>query len=62
MAPNLNANPPAQEVDATQTKGATFQINSIKLYVPVVTLSIHDNIKVLENIKQGLKRTISWDK
>ena len=26
------------------------------------TLSMNDNIKFLENIKQGLKRTISWNK
>ena len=42
--------------------GATFQINNAKLYVPVATLSINDNIKFLENIKQGFKRTISWNK
>ena len=45
-------NPPVQEV-AIQTTGATFQINNAKLYVPVVTLSKNDNIKFLENIKQG---------
>ena len=37
-------------------------ITSTKLHVPVVTLSINDNIKFLENIKQGFKRTISWNK
>ena len=42
--------------------GATFQINNTKLHAPVVTLSINDNIKFLENIKQGFKRTISWNK
>ena len=42
--------------------GAKFQINNAKLYVPVGTLSINDNIKFLENIKQGFKRTISWNK
>ena len=42
--------------------GATFQINNTKLYVPVVILSINDSIKFLENIKQGFKRTISWNK
>ena len=40
--------------------GASFIITSTKLYVPVVTLSIDDNIKFLKNIKQGFKRTISW--
>ena len=34
----------------------------MKLHVPVVTLSINDNIKFLENIKQRFKRTISWNK
>ena len=37
-----------------------FVITSTKLYVPVVALSI--NFKFLENIKQGSKRTISWNK
>ena len=27
-----------------------------------VTLSINDNIKVLENIRPGFKRMISWNK
>ena len=40
----------------------TFQINKAKLYVPVATLSINDNINFLENIKQVFKRTISWNK
>ena len=40
----------------------TNQINNAKLYVPVVTLSINDNVKFLENIKQGFKRTIYWNK
>ena len=39
--------------------GTAFQINSTKLYVPVVTLSINYTIKFLENLKQGFKRTIS---
>ena len=45
-----------------QTTGAIFQINNAKLYVPVVTLSINDNIEFLEKIKQGFKRTTSWNK
>ena len=43
-------------------KGVNFMITSTKLYVSVVTLSINDNIKFLENIKQELKRTFSWNK
>ena len=47
---------------ARQTTGAAFQISNAKLYVPVASFSINDGIKVLENIKQGFKRTISWNK
>ena len=36
--------------------------NNAKLYVPFVTLSINDNIKWLEDIKQGFKWKISWIK
>ena len=43
-------------------RGVNFAITSINLYVPVVTLSIKNNIKFLENIMQGFKRTISWNK
>ena len=62
IPPNPDANPPVQEVGAVQTTSAIFQINNAKLYVPVVTLSINDNINFWENILQGLKRTISWNK
>ena len=37
-------------------------ITSTKLYVPVVTLSINGNIQFLENIKQGFKIAISWNR
>ena len=33
-----------------------------KLYVPLVTLPINDNIIFLENINDAFKRTISWNK
>ena len=41
---------------------AKFQKNNTRLYVPVATLSINDNIKFLANIKQGFKRKLSWNK
>ena len=53
-----DANPPVQAVAATEETGATFQISNAKLYVPVVTLSINDNVICLKNIKQEFKRTI----
>ena len=55
---NADANPPVSDVVLIQTTSARFQINNAKLYVPVVSLSISDNTKILENIKQGFKRTI----
>ena len=57
----LDGNPLVWEV-ATSTAGARFQINNGKLYVSVVTLSINDNIKLLENIKQRFKNIISRNK
>ena len=57
-----DANPPVQPRAQLQTIGATFQMNNTKLHVPVVTLSINDNIKFSENIKQEFKRTICWNK
>ena len=56
-----NTDPVEYEVKST-TNSATFQINNAKLYVPAVTLLINNNIKFLENIKQGFKRTNSWNK
>ena len=40
----------------------TFTIADTKLYVPVVTLSIQDNAKLLEQLKSGFTRTINWNK
>ena len=42
--------------------GATFQITDTKLYVPVVTLSKENDIKLLEQLKTGFKKTIKWNK
>ena len=45
-----NANPVVYELVKT-TSGATFQINNAKLYVPVVTLSVNDNILIFRKYK-----------
>ena len=42
--------------------GATFKITDTKLHVLVVTLSKENNIKHLEQLKSGFKRTIKWRK
>ena len=57
--PEVERTNPANEA---LTTWATFQINNAKLHLPAVTLSINDNINFLENIKQGFKITISWNK
>ena len=42
--------------------GLEFQIKDTKLYVPVVTLSKENDIKLLEKLKTGFKKTIKWSK
>ena len=42
-------------VGPIQTTWAPFQINNAKRFVPIVTLSIKDNIKFSEITKQGFK-------
>ena len=56
----VDASPPPV-LDGAPT-GATFAINNCKLYVPVVTLSKDDEIKLLTNLKSGFTREIIWNK
>ena len=42
--------------------GLEFKIADTKLYVPVVTLSKGNAIKLLEQLKAGFKKTIKWKK
>ena len=44
------------------TGNGDFESEDAKLYVPVVTLSIQDNSKLLQQLKSGLRRTINWKK
>ena len=55
VAADIDANPSVHTTEATETESAKFRVFSAKPY----TLSIIDNIKFLENIKQWFKRTIS---
>ena len=48
---NYDADPNVYEID--NPENATFKITDIKLYVPVVTLSKEDDIKLLEQLKTG---------
>ena len=56
----VDAGPPIVR-DNTPT-GATLAINDCKFYIPVVTLSKDDEIKLLTNLKSGLTREIEWNK
>ena len=49
-------------VITNSTSAGTFEIADTKLYVPVVTLSTQDNSKLLQQLKSGFKRVISWNK
>ena len=43
-------------------ENAPLKIIDTKLYVPVVTLSKENDIKLLEKLKSGFKKTIKWNK
>ena len=57
---DYDANPVVRKID--NLENATFQITDTKLYVPVVTLSKENGIKLLEQLKLGFKRTTKWSK
>ena len=43
-------------------QNATFAITNTRLYVHVVTLSTHENAKLLQHLKSGFKRLINLNK
>ena len=49
-------------VGTAKNQYLSFQINNNKLYVPVVTLSTQENIKLLKQLESGFKRTINCNK
>ena len=50
------------EVRDDSPTNATFKIIGTKLYVPVVTLTVENDNKLLEQLKTGFKRIIKWTK
>ena len=46
------------DANATGADSATFKITDAKLYVPIVTLSSEDNVKLSKLLSQGFKRPI----
>ena len=55
-------NPESDNPAIVAPTGLEFKIKDTKLYVPVVTLSKENDIKLLEQLKSGFKRTIKWNK
>ena len=49
-------------VITNSTGAGKFAITETKLYVLVVTLSTKDNERLLQQLKSGFKKTISWNK
>ena len=47
-------------VISATTEITVFGITNTKYYVPVVTLSTQDNVKLLQHLKSGFKRTINY--
>ena len=59
-APNPQPNPPIAATGSPTS--AKFEIIDCKLYVPVVTLSVENDNKLLEQLKSGFRITIKWNK
>ena len=49
-------------VISSATGKTKFAITDTNLYVLVVTLSPQDNVKLLQQLKSGFKRTVNWNK
>ena len=48
--------------NAAANKKTTVAITDTKFHVLVVTLSAKDNVKLLQQLKLGLKFTVNWNK
>ena len=57
---DYDADPNVYEID--NPENAIFEIKHTKLYVPVVNLSKENDIKLLQQLKSGFKKTIKWNK
>ena len=60
-APDPQPNPPIAAINSPTDE--KFEITDCKLYVPVVTLSVENDNKLLEQLKSGFRITIiKWNK
>ena len=58
----LDLNWSGNRVICKANRATTFAMNSRKSYLPVVTLLIEDNAKLLQQLRSEFKRTINWNK
>ena len=49
------------DANGTGADSATFKTTDAKLYVPIVTLSAEDNVKLSKLLSDGLERPIYWN-
>ena len=47
--------------DNANNREATFQITSTRLYVPIVTLLIKDNVNLTKQLNEGFKISVYWN-
>ena len=47
-------------VISSSAQATTFARSDTNLYVPVITLSIDHNAKLMQQVKSRFKRTITW--
>ena len=57
----LTTAPIGADANATGADSATFKITDAKLYVPIVTLSAEDSVKLSKLLSEGFKRPIYWN-
>ena len=50
------------DANATGVDSATFKVTDAKLYIPIVTLSAEDNVKLSKLLSDGFERPIYWNK
>ena len=47
---------------SSKDDNSVFAVTDTKLYVPIVTLSAEDNVKLSKLLGEGFKRSIYWNK
>ena len=49
------------DANATDADSGTFKITDAKRYVPILALSVEDNVKLSKLLGGGFKRSIYWN-